>query len=648
MSLVMARDLSVAYGRRNVLDRASFTLGPRDRVGLVGPNGSGKSTLMKILARVQTADSGTVQFSRRARVGYLPQELVGLAEGTVIDSVMASVPGRTQLQERLQSIEAALGEAAEEEEQLELSQQLADLHLELEHFEDRYGRHRAERILRGLGFPGDWLGRATHTLSGGWRMRAALAGLLLQDPDLLLLDEPTNHLDLPTLTWFDDFLRRTRKALILVSHDRAFLNRQIDRVLALEVEGLRSYAGDYETYRAQRAQEVEQLRAEAERQSARRAEVVAFVERFGAKATKARQAQSKLKMLEREEQIQVHRERDTVRFRFPTAPSSGREVAGIDGLEKSYGSTHVLEGCDLTLMRGQRVAVVGVNGAGKTTLLKLLAGELEPDGGRISFGHNVVMGYYAQHHAETLDGTATILDEVHALVPAEPQGFVRSVLGTFLFSGDDVEKRIGVLSGGERARVALAKLLLRPANLLLMDEPTNHLDLDSSEALIDALEGYPGTLVFVSHNTSFLNRLATHVWEVKDRRVTAYPGNLDDYLYHLSQESVEDERSDSEPPPGASRPHTEKERRRAEAEARQRRSQIEGPLKREIAALEARIAELEAELKEQEARMADPALYQDFAQARPLMEAHQAGKLELEQLYARWEAAQETLARVSS
>jgi ATP-binding cassette, subfamily F, member 3 len=646
MSLVMARDLCVAYGRRDVLVRASFTLGPRDKVGLVGPNGSGKTTLMRILAGVQAADSGTVRYSRRARVGYLPQELIGLAEGAVIDAVMASVPGRTHLQESLQSIESALGDATDEQEQLERSQQLADLHLELEHFEDRYGRHRAERILRGLGFPREWLGRTTDTLSGGWRMRAALAGLLLQDPDLLLLDEPTNHLDLPTLTWFDDFLRRTRKALVLVSHDRGFLNRQIDRVLALEVEGLRSYTGDFEWYRAQRAQEVEHVRAEAERQSARRAAVEAFVERFGAKATKARQAQSKLKMLEREEQVQVHRERDTVRFRFPPAPSSGREVARIEGLQKSYGSTRVLEGCDLTLARGQRVAVVGVNGAGKTTLLKLVAGELQPDAGRVSFGHNVVMGYYAQHHAETLDGAATLLDEVHAVVPAEPVSFARGVLGAFLFSGDDVEKRIGVLSGGERARVALAKLLLRPANLLLMDEPTNHLDLDSSEALIDALEGYPGTLLFVSHNTSFLNRLATHVWEVKERRVTAYPGNLDDYLYHLAQENVDEEGSDPDANDGISRRQTEKERRRAEAEARQRKNRMEGPLKKEIAALEARIAELEAEQKDHEARLADPALYQDFPRARPLMEAHQAGKLELEQLYARWEAAHEALARI--
>ncbi|MBX5484920.1 MAG: ABC-F family ATP-binding cassette domain-containing protein [Myxococcaceae bacterium] len=652
MSLVMAKELSVAFGSRVLFDDASFTIGPKDRIGLVGPNGSGKSTLMRILAGVQTPDEGTVQYQRRARAGYLPQELQELPQGMVIDAVMASVPGRTSLEARLSDLQRALEESTDETEQLELAQELADLHTELEHFDDRYGRHRAERILRGLGFPAEWLNRDTSTLSGGWRMRAALAGLLLQDPDLLLLDEPTNHLDLPTLTWFDGFLRRTGKALVLISHDRAFLNRQVNRILALEVEGLRAYPGDFEAYKSQRALELEQLRAQAARVEARRAELQAFIDRFRAKATKARQAQSRMKMLERLEEVVVVKDRDTVRFRFPPVPTPGREVVSITGVRKAYGATRLYDDVNLSLRRGQRVAVVGVNGAGKTTLLKLVAGELAPDAGRIELGHNVVMGYYAQHHADTLDRNATILEEIQALVPDRPQSFARGVLGTFLFSGDDVDKRIGVLSGGERARVALAKLLVRPANLLLMDEPTNHLDLDSSEALIEALRHYEGTLLFVSHNRSFLNQLATDVWEVRDRRVTPFPGNLDDYLYKLSLEQAsrdpEVAEAESGQPPVDARPLSDKERRRIEAEARQRLSRIAGPIKKEIARIEARIAELERATKEREAQLADPALYDDFARARPILDAHQADKAELEALYAQWEDAQTRLQQAES
>src|SRR5438874_2080630 len=320
-----------------------------------------------------------------------------------------------------------------------------------------------------------------------------------------------------------------RGALLLVSHDREFLDRQIDRVLSLEPEGLRAYAGNYERYLELRAAEEERLAAQAEKQSRRRAQMQAFIERFRAKATKARQVQSRVKLLEKEEIVQVREERATVRFRFPEAPRSGREVARLERVSKSYGATPVYRDLSAQVLRGDRIAVIGLNGAGKTTLLKLLAREIEPDAGVVALGHNVVTGYFAQHHTERLDPARTILEEVHGLVPTQAQSWVRGVLGSFLFSGDEVEKRIGVLSGGERARVALARLLVVPSNFLLMDEPTNHLDLDSSEALIDALTRYEGTLLFVSHNRSFVNGLATQVWEVRDGRIDAQPGDLDDW-----------------------------------------------------------------------------------------------------------------------
>ena len=638
MSLLIVQDLSLAYGKKALFERTSFTIGPTDRIGLVGANGTGKSTLLKILVGQVTADSGSLTWRRRARWGYLPQDLSSLPEGSLVDSVLSTVPGRDTLEERLRVTEASLSEAKEEAEQLELAQTLAELHEEADHFEEHYGRHRAEAILAGLGFKQDQFNRPTDTFSGGWRMRAALAGLLLQDPDLLLLDEPTNHLDLPTLAWFDAFLRRSRKALVLISHDRGFLNRQINRVLSLELEGLKSWVGDYDDYRRLRAEEFEQLLARAERQAGRRAEMEEFINRFRAKASKARQVQSRIKLLEKQEVVKVNEERKTVGFRFPEVSRSGREVVTFKGIRKAFGENVIYDGLDATLLRGERVAVVGVNGAGKTTLLKILAGELTPEAGTVTVGHGVVLGYYAQHHGETLDRTATIIEEMMALVPDKPQSFVRATLGAFLFTGDDVDKKIGVLSGGERARVALAKLLLRPANLLVMDEPTNHLDLDSSEALIEALEGYGGTLIFVSHNHSFLNALATQVWDVRDHTIVPYPGNLEEYLHHLEltatgQAAAAGSEESAKGP-------SEKDRKRLEAQARQAKSAKTGPLKKEIGEIEARIATLETAQKDREAQLVDPAFASDFARARPVMDAHRVAAEELEERYARWEEVQ--------
>src|SRR5262252_2047043 len=639
MSLLHARGVALRYGPKVLLEDASFTLGHRDRVGLIGPNGSGKSTLMKILCGRIEPDAGGVQLVRRARAAYLPQELAELPEGSLIDGVLASVPGRSWLEQRIASVDAALAQAASEPEQIELGGELAELHEELLHHDEIYGRHRAEEILSGLGFSVEAMTRPASELSGGWKMRAALAALLLQDPELLLLDEPTNHLDVPTLEWFDSFLRRSRKALLLVSHDREFLDRQIDRVLSFEPEGLRSYAGNYERFLELRAAEEEHLQAQAERQAKRRAQVQAFIERFRAKATKARQVQSRVKMLEKEETVQVREERAVVRFRFPEAPRSGREVAGLERVSKAYGPKAIYSELSAQILRGERIAVIGLNGAGKTTLLKLLAQEIAPDGGAVTLGHNVVPGYFAQHHAERLDPRKTILEEVRGLVPSEPQSWVRGVLGAFLFSGDEVDKRIGVLSGGERARVALARLLVVPSNFLLMDEPTNHLDLDSSEALIDALTRYEGTLLFVSHNRSFVNGLATQVWEVRDGKIDAQPGDLDDWSRRRAAQS----RPAAEEPRSA-RGSQGAQARRERAAEREQREKMLGPAKRAIAELELRIAELEKSKKEAEALLADAVLFADPARSTPVIKTYQDAATELEELYARWEHKQQELA----
>jgi len=657
MSLVVASGLSLAHGPKVLLDEEGFAIGPQDRVGLVGANGTGKSTLLKILSGALEPDAGTLTWRRGARAGYLPQDVAELPELPLVDAVLATVPGRAALEARVLTVEAALAAARVEADQLELSSALAALHGELAHFEERHGRHQAERLLGGLGFTVRDLERPARTFSGGWKMRAALAGLLLQDPEILLLDEPTNHLDVPTLAWFDAFLRASPRALLLVTHDRDFLNRQVDRILSLEPEGLRAYAGDYDDYLRQRAEEEARLRAAAARQEARVAELTRFIERFGAKNTKAAQARSKQKMLDRMERIELLEQRATVRFRFHEAPRSGKEVLKLEGLAKGFGDKVVYRRLAASVQRGERVAVIGPNGAGKSTLLKLAAGETRPDAGEVKLGHSVTLGYYAQHlfergeHGEgtkfgALDPDRTVLDTLWDLVPDRGEAYVRSIAGSFLFSGDEVDKRVGVLSGGERARVALARILLVPANLLVMDEPTNHLDLASSEALIGALRTFEGTLLFVSHNRSFVNQLATVVWEVKDGGILPFPGNLDDWLYH--QRQLEAAGEAGQPLDGAGRAAEprggDRDRRRAEAEARNERYRKEKPLREEIAALEVRIAALEAEERAASAALADPALYEDYARAKPFIDRQRAAKDELEARYADWERAQEKLA----
>jgi ATP-binding cassette, subfamily F, member 3 len=641
VSLLKVTELSLSFGARQLFDASAITIGPSDRIGLVGANGTGKSTLLKVLMGEVKADRIKMVFRRGARLGYLPQDLQSLPPGSLVDSVLQAVPGKNVLEERLQSTEQELALAEDEAQQMELATLLADLIEEREAFDARFGRHKAESILHGLGFKTADFAKQTSDFSGGWKMRAALASLLLQDPDLLLLDEPTNHLDLPTLAWFDSFLKRSKKAFVLISHDREFLNRQINTVVSLELEGVRSWSGNYEDYRRLRAEEYERLLAQSAKVDARREELTIFINRFRAKASKAAQAQSKMKELERLKTVDVHEERNTVGFRFPPVSPSGREVVKFENVSKSFGSLAIYKNVTAQVQRGQRIAVVGFNGAGKTTLLKLLADELGCDSGHVTLGHNVSLGYYAQHHADTLNKENTILEEMMNLVPDKPQGWVRSILGSFLFSGDDVEKPIGVLSGGERARVALAKLLLKPANLLVMDEPTNHLDLDSSEALIEALQGYDGTLMFVSHNRSFLDALATHIWDVRNQTVVPFPGNLKDYLHHLELDAAQRESGDEIEGVAL---EAGKSQKRMEAEQRQQKSLKIAPLKKEIVQIEKKIAELEAAQKEREAQLSDAAFAADFAKARPVLEAHREAGEALEALLARWEHAHAELA----
>ncbi len=653
MSLVAAINVSLIFSRRTLFQDIGFQVEPGNRIGLVGPNGSGKTTLLRLLTGEISPHAGEIRVTEGTRVGYLRQDIHETLSGTILQSVVDSIPGRIQLRKEISRIEEAFkGTSQGDTKQEKLAVRLADVHEQMADLNRNYPSHGAEKILSGLGFKPDDFETPVSSLSGGWKMRAALASILYQNPDLLLLDEPTNHLDIPSVHWFEQFLQDYRGALVLVCHDREFLNRQINRVISLEPEGMRSYSGNYDFYVKARDEEQKILEAKAKNQELKVKEARKFIDRFQAKATKARQAQSKLKLLKKMELVQSHQKEKAIRFSFPKVSRSGRIVVNIDGLSKSFGQNTLYENLEMTVLRGERTAIIGPNGAGKTTLLRMLAGEVHPDNGRISLGHGVSMSYYAQHHSEMLDPKKTVIEEVYQVVPHESIGFVRGICGAFLFSGEDVDKPIGVLSGGEKARVCLAKILVKPGNFLVMDEPTNHLDIISSEILIDALTDFQGTLLFVSHNQSFVNRLATKIWDIEDGHVAFFPGRLDEYYEHLTaadtpavppEDGSAAEAKEVQKSP-AKTSKSRKELRREKAEKRQIMNAIIGPIQNELSKLEKRISELEKREKELEKILAEPDIVRDKEKYLPLLNEYTAGRDKLKTLMEKWEGKQEELA----
>ncbi|HUJ60085.1 MAG TPA: ABC-F family ATP-binding cassette domain-containing protein [Kofleriaceae bacterium] len=651
MSLVVLDEVTLFFGDRLIFDGASLRLGHGDRVGLIGPNGSGKTTLLKVIAGEQEIDDGHVTRASGVRIGWLPQDLAIAGGRSLIDMILSSVPGRAEMHDRLAAAEAAIEDAtrrgAPEGELLDLAGDVAELHDRIDHFDRLFGEHEALTILAGLGFAPGEEHRDLGELSGGWKMRGVLAGLLFQRPDVLLLDEPTNHLDLPSVAWFGEFLKRWNRCFVLISHDREFLNEQIARVVSLEPEGLRSYPGNYEKYVAQRAEEETILAGRAKNLARERERLQRFVDRFRAQANKARAVQSRIKSLEKMEHVETYEHRGTMRFSFPATERTVADVVRVERLKKAYGDHVVFGGIDLTVRRGEKIGIIGVNGAGKTTLLRMIAGELPHDGGTIRLGNGVKVGYYAQHHAESLDMSATIYEVVQRAAPDAAPARIRSMCGAFMFSGDDVDKQVKVLSGGERARVALARLCIAPGNLLLMDEPTNHLDLASSESLAQSLTTFDGTLVFVSHNRSLIRTLATRIWNVEDGKVETYGGTLDEYLYSQAQRRLAIADRDQPLPSPRADPRAPREddraRKRREAEARQKRAQKLGPLEKQVAQLEERVGALEAEQKVRSAELSDPAVYEDAARRNKLLADYQAAQDKLEELTARWEAAMAAL-----
>ena len=520
------------FGHKLLFESADWLITPHDRVGLVGANGTGKSTIMKILAGLDTLDYGALTVAKGTSAGYLPQDGLALSGRTVFAECMSVFDDLRAMEKELESLMHSMADVDHESAEYEA---VADRYHRVEHeFRTRDGysiEAEVGRVLMGLGFRKEDWGRLTDEFSGGWQMRLALAKLLLQKPNLLLLDEPTNHLDLEARNWLEEYLEDYPHAFVLISHDRYFLDVTVEKIVEIWNKRLWFYTGNYDKFLAQKDARNEQLQAAYRNQKERIEQLEVFINRFRYQATKAKQVQSRIKELEKMERIEIPPEEKTIHFKFPQPKASGRIVAECEGVAKSYGEKEVFREVRFIIERGDRIALVGVNGAGKSTLIKLLAGSERVTAGEMRLGHNVEADYFAQDQYKELDADARMIDDLGGVSPRSTQTELRSLLGCFLFSDEEVFKKIGVLSGGERGRYALLRMLLHPANFLLLDEPTNHLDLRAKDVLLSALMSYTGTVVFVSHDRYFIDRLATRVFEIGGGKVEVYPGNYEDYLW---------------------------------------------------------------------------------------------------------------------
>ena len=640
--MIQLNSLQYSIGQRVLFDGIDWVIGPGDRVALVGPNGAGKTTLLKVILGELQPEAGTRVLSRGTRLGYLPQEAAERFDGTVLERALEAHREIRDMRAELDGLHAELAGIAPDDPALEgLLERTGTLQSHLEHHGEHTMEPKARQVLAGLGFRSADQDRPLAEFSGGWRMRAALAALLLSEPTVLFMDEPTNHLDLPAMEWLEDHLESFAGGLVVVSHDRVFLDRVATEVRELDRGEMTAYAMRFSLYLEEKEIRREQMQAQNAQLGSRIQELQRFVERFGAKNTKAAQAQSKRKMIERlkEQRIVIPHRPKSVRFAFPAPPHSGRSLVRLRDVSFGYDAgPDILTAVNAEIVKGDKIAIVGANGAGKTTLLRVLAGQLTPREGEREQPAHTRAAYFAQHAAETLTPTHTVLAALEEIATDAWRPKLRSLLGSFLFAGDDVFKLCRVLSGGERQRVAIARMLLAPSNLLLLDEPTHHLDLAGKEVLEEALTQYPGAMVVVTHDRSLMARVATRVLAVEDGRVVLYPGGYDDYESARIAKvaaAIEDDEPAAAPvaasrdraaAPVARDSKAERERSREGRKAREKRDRELARLEREIAEREKRIAELEMAL-------ADPELYHDAARSKAQVGEYERLRAELESLY---------------
>ncbi|HEY3383247.1 MAG TPA: ABC-F family ATP-binding cassette domain-containing protein [Vicinamibacterales bacterium] len=673
--MIQISSLTKSFGDRVLFDHVTWQISDGERVGLCGPNGSGKTTLLKIFADLEEADEGSVVKPSDLTVGYLPQDGLTHSGRTVYEEAILAFQPLLAIKAEMHELEDRLGHPdipdAEHEQMLARYSDLQDRF----RLSDGYSMDlKIATVLQGLGFSQRDLERPAETFSGGWQMRIALAKLLLARPNLLLLDEPTNHLDLEARNWLEGYLHEYPHAVILVSHDRYFLDTVVTRIAEVYLRTLNDYPGNYSHYLAESQAKLERARDAKRQQDEELARMKMFIDRFRYQATKAAQVQSRIKMMEKVVLIEVPPERKRVHFSFPTSVKSGRTVFELKHIRKAYGDNVVFASASLHIERGDRIALVGPNGTGKSTLMRMIAGAEAPDSGHRQEGHQVVAQYFAQDEATRLNPDLTVYETLASGSPNQMVPAIRNILGGFLFSGDDVYKRVGVLSGGERTRLAVARMLLRPSNTLLLDEPTNHLDLDSKDVLLEALADYGGTLIFVSHDRYFVEKLANRIVEVGSGEAHSYPGRYEEFLWSKAhaasdarpvQPKVRSNRAPDTPQAAHSqkahpRQHHEaptkaagqagrspgtddrEVRRQTQIEAR-RRDRTAKAAKARVADLEERIAGCETAIKALEVQMASPGFYDDRIAAQPIVDRHQALMWEVGDLMHQWEELQGTI-----